>query len=115
MNLGYYNGRHYTTYIEEVKQLKRDGKLQDAEKLLLELIKANEEENRVEKIGVSPWYYEQLAIIYHKQEDCPKEISILERYTKQKPPEHWNIQAISQRSMNDPLFLRLEKIKNRNK
>jgi tetratricopeptide (TPR) repeat protein len=111
MKAGYYNGRHYTTFIEEVEQLKRNEKLEDAERLLLELIKANEAENSVEKLGVSPWYYEQLAIIYRKQGNYQKEISILERYTKQKPPEHWSAQDVSQMPMRDPLFKRLEKAK----
>ena len=108
---GYYNDRHYTTYVEEVKNLKRNGKLIEAERLLLELIKATEEENNIEDLGVAPWYYEQLAIIYRKQKDYTKEITILERFVKQKPPSHWGIQDISQLPVTHPLLKRLESAK----
>ena len=35
-------------------------------------------------MGVAPWYYEQLAIIYRKRKDYLKEIEVLERFAKQK-------------------------------
>ena len=70
--------------MEEVKQLKRDGKLQEAEALLIELVKATEAEDREDRRGVAPWYYEQLAIIYRKRKDYASEVRILERYAKQK-------------------------------
>ena len=54
-NIGYYNGRHYTTYVEEVKILKREQRLEEVERLLLELVKATEEENNIEVFGVAPW------------------------------------------------------------
>jgi hypothetical protein len=90
---GYYNGRHFTTYISDVKNLKRLGELIAAEKLLLELIAAIEAENAADGGGVAPWYYEELAKIYRKQKDYAKEVAILERYASQKhapgskPPE----------------------------
>jgi len=105
---GYFNGRHYSTYVDDVKNLKRDGKFEEAEKLLLELIKATEQENNVEKLGVAPWYYEQLSIIYRKQKNYHKEVSILERFAKQKLPKHW---GISQLPVTHPLIQRLEKAK----
>jgi hypothetical protein len=81
---GYYLGRHYTEYVETIKELKRVGDLEKAEQLLQELIKAVEAESRAEKWGVAPWYYEQLAIIYRKRKDYLKEIEVLERFAKQK-------------------------------
>lgn len=105
---GYYKGRHYTTYVDEVKNLKRDEKYEEAEKLLLELVNATEEENNNEKMGVAPWYYEQLAIIYRKQKNYQNEVSILERYKKQKPPKHW---GVSEPPPEEPLIKRLEKAK----
>lgn len=111
MRPGYYNGRHYTTYVEEVKNLKSNGELEEAERLLLELVKATEEENKKEKMGVAPWYYEHLAIIYRKQKNYDKEISILERFSKQKPAKHWGIKDISQLPEIHPLLKRLEKAK----
>lgn len=105
---GYYNSRHYTTYIEEVNYLKRDEKLEEVEKLLLELINAVEEENKIKKMGVAPWYYEQLAIVYRKQKDYQKEITILERFLNQKPLIN---KDNPERIATDRLIIRLEQTK----
>ncbi len=111
MKPGHYNGKHFTAYVSDVENLKRDGKLEEAEKLLVELVKATEKENSIEKHGVAPWYYEQLAIIYRKQKSYHKEVSILERFSKQKPAKHWGIDDISQLPEIHPLLKRLEKAK----
>jgi hypothetical protein len=81
---GSVRGRHYSTYAEEVRQLRRDGHTEAAEQLLLELIAATEAESRAEGYGVAPAYYEQLAILYSKQNDHAKELAVLERYEGQK-------------------------------
>ena len=64
---GMYNGRHYTEYVEPVKALKRSGKYDEAETLLLGLVGAVESEANDSKSGVSfsppPWYYDELAKI----------------------------------------------------
>jgi hypothetical protein len=51
---GYYQGRHYTTYVEEVKALKRSGDNEAVEWLLLALIDATEAESRANEEGVAP-------------------------------------------------------------
>ncbi len=84
IEVGYVAGKHFTEYVDTVKALKREGELDEAERLLLRLVEATEAENRVEGYGVAPWYYEQLAIIYRKREDYGKEIAILERYVQQQ-------------------------------
>lgn len=81
---GYYKGKHYTEYIETIKTLRREGEETAAEKLLLKLLDVIELESKSEGLGVAPWYYEQLAIIYRKQKNYLKEIEILERFAKQK-------------------------------
>ena len=81
---GYYNGRHYTTYVNTVKNLKKSGELEEAERLLLELIAATEAESKAERSGVAPWYYEELAKVYRKQKEYAKEVAILERFAAQK-------------------------------
>ena len=81
---GFLRGRHFTTYIQDVNNLKKSGNIAEAEKLLLELVNATEKESRVENTGVAPWYYEELAKIYRKTKDYQKEVSILERFSKQK-------------------------------
>lgn len=78
---GFYNGKHYTEYVNEVKRLKREDRLEDAEKLLLNLINAAESESRSEKMGcVPPWYYNQLAIVYRKRRDYKNEVKVIERF-----------------------------------
>jgi hypothetical protein len=81
---GYVRGRHYTAYVEEVKTLRRTGQETEAETLLLELLNATEAEARAEGCGVAPWYYEQLAISYRKQNDMASEIAVLERFADQQ-------------------------------
>ena len=81
---GFYNGKHYTEYVDKVEALKRADNLDKAEKLLLELVDAVEEEARAEGYGVAPWYYEQLAIVYRKQKNYKGERTILERYAGQR-------------------------------
>jgi hypothetical protein len=50
--VGYVRGLHYTGYVEEVKQLRRSGQETHAERLLLELVQATEDEATVEGWGV---------------------------------------------------------------
>lgn len=77
-------GVHYTGYVEEVKHLRRSGQEAEAECLLLELVAATEAEAAVERWGVAPWYYQQLAIIYRKRGDPQREVEILERFARQE-------------------------------
>lgn len=81
---GFYRGRHYTTYVEEVKAFKRAGDYSRAEALLLALVEAVETEARVKRWGVAPWYYDQLALIYRKTRQPERELQIVERYAS-----HW--------------------------
>ena len=80
---GFYKGKHYSAYVEEVRELKRAEDWEKAELLLLHLIEATEAESRAFQVIVAPWYYENLAIIYRKQKNTSFEISILERYIQQ--------------------------------
>lgn len=75
--------KHYTEHVEKVKVLKKEGKLDEAITLLLRLVAATEAESAVNGLGVAPWYYEQLAAIYHKQRRPQDERAILERYARQ--------------------------------
>ena len=90
--------------VEEVKQLKRDDSLDRAETLLLAEVSRQEAHAGATGLGVAPWYYDQLAIIYSKQHRYRDEISILERYAGQpKAPG----------AMPAQLLARLEKVKRR--
>ena len=100
------DGRQHFDWVDHIKDLKRDERFEEAEALLLKIIQADELEcerinNREEKpehaneyeiaigdpieisIGVAPWYYEQLAIIYSKQKRLSDEVAILERFARQ--------------------------------
>lgn len=77
---GFHKGRHYTTYVEDVKALKRAGDYARVEALLLALVQATENEARVNRSAVAPWYYDQLAIVYRKTKQPEKELRILDRY-----------------------------------
>jgi hypothetical protein len=61
---------------------KRSGQLDEAERLLLKLIDAEEVEARSKRRGVAPWYYKELAILYRKQKRYDAEIEVLERYAR---------------------------------
>lgn len=77
---GLVDGKHYTEFVETVKQLKRKKRHAEAIELLWRLIDAAEEEARVESWDVAPWYYEQLAIVFRKEKDDEAELAILDRY-----------------------------------
>lgn len=68
-------------YVDEIYILKRDKKYDKAIELLTNIID-HMESNHSEP--VAPYYYEQLAIVYHKLGEREKELEILERFSKQK-------------------------------
>ncbi|MBE0418227.1 MAG: hypothetical protein IBX63_10725 [Coriobacteriia bacterium] len=80
---GTFRGRHYSEYVAQVEELKRQDKLVQAETLLLELVAATEAESKAQGIGVAPAYYEHLAVIYRKQGRAADEVAVLERYESQ--------------------------------
>jgi len=81
---GYYDGRHFTTYVRDFEAIKKNGDFSELEKLLFQLVGATEAESSLDGMGVAPAYYGELAILYRKQKDYAKEISILERFAKHK-------------------------------
>jgi len=83
---GKLDGKHYTNSVEAIKQLKREGRHEEAIELLLKAVNATERESTAagKGWGVAPWYYEQLAIIYRKEKGYGDEVKILERYVKQE-------------------------------
>lgn len=82
--ISFYRGRHYAEYVDEVKELKRGGRLEEAAELLLDLIEVVEREAEVMKWGVAPWYYEQAAIVFRKLKAPEREVQVLERYADRK-------------------------------
>lgn len=83
---GLHQGRHLTTYVNEVTFLMRSARTEEAEELLLALLRASEEESTAKGFGVGSWYYERLAVIYRRRMDFTSEIAILERYCRAQSP-----------------------------
>jgi hypothetical protein len=80
---GYVEGKHFTAYVTAFRDLKRRKEFVALEALLLKLVDATEAEARVERWGVAPAYYEELAILYRKQKLPDRELAVLERYERQ--------------------------------
>ena len=91
---GLVNGRHYTEYVETIKELKRNNQYPEAISLLLQCADAVEAEAIANHWGIAPWYYEQLAIIYRKQKDPINELKILDRYAKLPHPGNYSSELI---------------------
>ena len=64
-------------------RMKREDRLEDAERLLLEECDRQERESKETGLGVAAWFYEQLAVIYARQGRYAEELAILERYGRQ--------------------------------
>lgn len=79
------DGKHFTDYVDDIKELKRQQRYEEAIDLLKQCVELTESQVNVvgEGWGVAPWYYEQLAIIYRKQKQYHQEVEILERYASQ--------------------------------
>jgi hypothetical protein len=71
---GYYQGRHYTTFVRDFESLKKSENHSELENLLLNLVKATEAESAMNNMGVAPAYYNELAILYRKQKEYSKEV-----------------------------------------
>ena len=103
---GLYAGRHYTEYVELVKQFKRDGDLDAAEKLLLHLLTAVEKESEADRATPAPWYYEQLAIVYRKQKRFEDEIGVIGRHRERLQALGFDIEAEELARLNKATALR---------
>ena len=81
---GYINGAHFTEYVGTINGLKRGQRTSDAIELLLKCVDATEAEDRLERMGVAPFYYEQLAVLFRKEKRLSDEVAVLERYARQR-------------------------------
>jgi hypothetical protein len=82
---GRVNGKHYTEWPDEIRQMKRDGRVAEALDLLLGCIEAAERGRDGRE--PAPWYTEQAAIIYRQQKEYLAEIAIIERWQAACPPD----------------------------
>ena len=75
---GIVNGVHYVELIEPIKQLKREGKLEEA--LVLSYAAIEGAENGRDGREPAPWYTEQAAIIHRKLGQRAQEVAVLVRW-----------------------------------
>ena len=82
---GLVDGTHYLETIEPIKQLKREGKLEEA--LALCYLAIGGAEAARDGREPAPWYTEQAAIIHRKLGQRDEEVAVLRRWVEACPPE----------------------------
>lgn len=80
---GMVNGVHYLELVEPIKQLKREGRLDDALVLCYAAIQGAEQARDGRE--PAPWYTEQAAIIHRKLGQHDQEIAVLNRWLEHCP------------------------------
>jgi hypothetical protein len=92
---GMVNGVHYLELIEPIKQLKREGKLEEA--LVLSDAAIEAAENGREGREPAPWYTEQAAIVHRKLGQKDQEIAVLSRWLQFTPTDERNQTYLGER------------------
>lgn len=85
---GMSDGIHYLQTVEPIKQLKREGRLEEALKLCYLAIEGAEQAAKREKLQPAPFYTEQAAIVHRKLGQRHEEIAVLRRYVAACPPRY---------------------------
>ena len=80
---GLVDGRHYLETVEPIKQLKREGKLDEALALCYQAIEGAEADRDGRE--PAPWYTEQAAIIHRKRGERDEEVAVLRRWVEACP------------------------------
>ncbi|MEW1950820.1 hypothetical protein AB0280_16405 [Pseudarthrobacter sp902506025] len=80
---GMVDGVHYLELVEPIKQLKRDGRLNEALVLCYKAIEAAERDRDGRE--PAPWYTEQAAIVHRKLGQKAEEIAVLSRWLDSTP------------------------------
>jgi hypothetical protein len=75
---GMVDGVHYLELVEPIKQLKREGRLNEALVLCYKAVEAAERDRRGRE--PAPWYTEQAAIVHRKLGQRDEEIAVLKRW-----------------------------------
>lgn len=85
---GMLQGYHYLETVEPIKQLKREGRLEEALELCYGAITAAEKAAALERSEPPPWYTEQAAIIHRKLGQRDEEIAVLQRWLSKCPKKY---------------------------
>jgi hypothetical protein len=92
---GVVDGVHYLELVEPIKQLKREGRLEEALVLCYKAIEAAERDAGGRE--PAPGYTEQAAIIHRKLSQKDEEIAVLKRWLAKCPKAHRNGSQIGER------------------
>ncbi|WP_324653666.1 hypothetical protein [Georgenia sp. H159] len=92
---GMVDGVHYLELVEPIKQLKRQGRNEEALTLCYKAIEGAE--NSRDGREPAPWYTEQAAIIHRKLGQRDQEITVLERWLAACPPDRREGSKIAER------------------
>jgi hypothetical protein len=71
-------GRHFSQWVEQIRELKRQGQSELALVLLLECVDATERERQGP--FPAPWYTWEAAVIFRQRRDYAAEVEILQRW-----------------------------------
>jgi tetratricopeptide (TPR) repeat protein len=92
---GMVDGVHYLELVEPIKQLKREGRLEEALALCYKAIEAAEGDAPGDM--PAPWYTEQSAIVHRKLGQKDEEIAVLKRWLDRCPHAHRANSSIAER------------------
>lgn len=86
---GYINGKHYSVYMEQAKQLLESGKAREADPIVDMAFTGFEDKERIgglltEYLPVPSGNYWDFAVLYRKLKDYAREVRILERFAGQQ-------------------------------
>jgi hypothetical protein len=92
---GMVDGVHYLELVEPIKQLKREGRLNEALVLCYKAIEAAERDRDGRE--PAPWYTEQAAIVHRKLGQKEEEIAVLKRWLNSTPKSRRGGSRIAER------------------
>lgn len=95
---GMVDGVHYLELVEPIKQLKREGRLNEALVLCYKAIEAAERDRGGRE--PAPWYTEQAAIVHRKLGQKDEEIAVLKRWLDITPKSRCVGSRIAERLAN---------------
>ncbi|MHC6220495.1 hypothetical protein [Arthrobacter sp. MMS24-S77] len=89
------DGVHYLELVEPIKQLKREGRFEEALVLCYKAIEAAE--GNAGGREPAPWYTEQAAIVHRKLGQKNEELAVLKRWLARSPKAHRAGSSIAER------------------
>ncbi|WP_157556930.1 hypothetical protein [Nocardia acidivorans] len=84
---GLVDGKDVRHWFEEVKSLKRSGRLEDAARLLTRMLDAEDAAATIIETPRTQWITEQAAIVFRKLGNYQAEVAVLRRYLTHYPPD----------------------------